>query len=85
MNQNDPSVAARVLLYSRSGCHLCEVALADVERICGDLAVEFDEVDVDTDPALRAEYGDRVPLIVVDGGEHGYFSVDEPRLRAALR
>lgn len=75
----------RVLLYSRANCHLCEVALADVERICRDLAVDFDEVDVDTNPGLRAEYGDRVPVIVVDGREHGYFSVDEPRLRAALR
>lgn len=75
----------RALLYSRTDCHLCEVAREDLERICGELGVEFDEVDVDTDPALRAEYGDRVPVIVVDGREHGYFRVEEPRLRAALR
>lgn len=75
----------RVLLYSRQECHLCEVAQADLERICGDLGVGYDEVDVDNDPALRAEYGDRVPVIVVDGQEHGCFRVEEPRLRAALR
>jgi glutaredoxin len=61
------------------------VVRADLNRICGDLAVAFDEVDVDTDPALTAEYGDRVPVIVVDGREHGCFQVEEPRLRAALR
>jgi hypothetical protein len=41
--------------------------------------------DVDSDRELRAEYGDRVPVILVDGEEHGYWSVEEDRLRAALR
>lgn len=75
----------RVRLYTRTNCHLCDVARADLERICGELAVAFDQVDVDTDPALTAEYGDRVPVIVVDGREHGCFEIEEPRLRAALR
>ncbi|MBA3339405.1 MAG: glutaredoxin family protein [Geodermatophilaceae bacterium] len=76
---------ARVLLYSRPDCHLCEVARAELERICADLVIGFDEIDVDSDPDLRADYGDRVPVIVVDGREHGYFRVEEDRLRAALR
>ena len=74
----------RVLVYTRAGCHLCEVAEADVARICADLGTGFTSVDVDTDPELRAEYGDRVPVIVVDGREHGFFRVEEARLRAAL-
>jgi hypothetical protein len=39
---------------------------------------------VDADPELRAEYGDRVPVFLVDGVEHGYWQVEEDRLRAAL-
>jgi hypothetical protein len=35
-------------------------------------------------PALQAEYGDRVPVIDVDGREHGFWKVEEPRFRAAL-
>lgn len=69
---------------TRQGCHACQVAEADVERICADLGVEWDTADVDTDPEWRAEYGDRVPVILVDGEEHGYWKVEEPRLRAAL-
>jgi glutaredoxin len=69
---------------TRQGCHACEVAEADVERICAELGVEWDTADVDIDPELRAEYGDRVPVILVDGDEHGYWKVEEPRLRAAL-
>jgi glutaredoxin len=77
-------VNERVLVYTRVGCHLCEVAEADVARICADLELDFTTVDVDTDPELRAEYGDRVPVIMVDGREHGFFRVEEGRLRAAL-
>ena len=43
------------------------------------------EVDVDTDPELQAEYGDRVPVVLLDGREHSYFTVDVDRLRRDLR
>lgn len=76
--------AARVTVFTRTGCGLCVTAEADVARICGELGVGWTAVDVDTDPELRAEYGDRVPVVEVDGREHGYFRVEEPRLRAAL-
>ncbi|MEU4444310.1 glutaredoxin family protein [Actinosynnema sp. NPDC050801] len=74
-----------VTLMSRVDCHACEQAKTDLERICGELGVPWDVRDVDSDRELRAEYGDRVPVILVDGEEHGYWSVEEDRLRAALR
>ncbi|MEV1114080.1 glutaredoxin family protein [Actinosynnema sp. NPDC049800] len=74
-----------VTLMSRVDCHACDQAKADLERICGELGVPWDVRDVDADRELRAEYGDRVPVILVDGEEHGYWSVEEDRLRAALR
>lgn len=73
-----------VTVVSRQGCHLCEVAEADVERICADLDVPWEVTDVDADPELRAEYGELVPVILIDGAEHGYWRVEEDRLRAAL-
>ena len=74
----------RVTLLSRAGCHLCDEARAAIERVCAEVGTPWDEVDVDADPELRAEYGDRVPVTLVDGAEHGYFTVEEPRLRAVL-
>ncbi len=74
----------RVLVYTREGCHLCVEAESEVARICAELELGFTTVDIDTDPELRAEYGDRVPVIMVDGREHGFFRVEEKRLRAAL-
>lgn len=77
-------MSPRVVLYTRTGCPACERTEADVARICADLGCGWRAVDVDTDAALRAEYGDRVPVVEVDGREHGFWRVEEARLRAAL-
>ena len=73
-----------VTLLTRVDCHLCAAARADVARICGELGVPWSEQDVDADPGVRTEFGDRVPVILVDGVEHGFWEVEEPRLRAVL-
>ena len=73
-----------VTVMSREGCHACEGAISDVRRICGELGVTWSVTDVDGDPELRAEYGDQVPVILIDGVEHGFWRVEEQRLRAAL-
>ncbi|WP_369257893.1 glutaredoxin family protein [Geodermatophilus amargosae] len=76
--------AARLRLLTRAGCHLCVTAAETVARIAAEAGVGTDEVDVDTDPELQAEYGDRVPVVLLDGREHSYFTVDVPRLRRDL-
>lgn len=76
--------APRVVVYTRGSCSACATAEVDVARICGELGQSWAAVDVDADAELRAEYGDRVPVIMVDGREHGFWRVEEARLRAAL-
>jgi glutaredoxin len=73
-----------VTVYTREGCSLCVTAETETARICDELGVPWDTVDVDADPGLRAEYGDRVPVIMVDGKEHAFWRVEDHRLRAAL-
>jgi glutaredoxin len=73
-----------VTLLVRADCHGCAAAEIDVRRICDELGVPWQLSDVDADVELRAEYGDRVPVILVDGREHGYWKVEEQRFRAAL-
>jgi len=77
-------VAARVTLYTRAGCHLCEEARVVIERVCGELDEEYAEVDIDTDPDLVARFTDEVPVTFVDGRQHDFWRVDPARLRAAL-
>ncbi|WP_214364648.1 glutaredoxin family protein [Pseudonocardia sp. H11422] len=74
----------RVTVLTRAGCSACVTAEQDVARICAELGHGWTAVDVDSDPELRAEYGDRVPVIMVDGREHGFWKVEEKRLRTAL-
>lgn len=78
-------MAARVTLYSRPGCHLCEDARAVIERVCAELGEEYVEISIDDDPALRARYGEEIPVTLVDGRQHDFWRVDEQRLRSALQ
>ena len=77
-------MTARVTVVTRADCHLCDVAEDAVARIAAEAGVGWSAVDVDADPALLAEYSDLVPVILVDGRMHGYWRVEEDRLRAAL-
>ena len=74
----------RLRLLTRAGCHLCEVAEETLDRLAAEAGLTPEAVDVDADPELQAEYGDRVPVVLLDGREHSYFTVDVPRLRADL-
>ena len=78
-------MSARVTLYTRQGCHLCEEARAVVDRVCAELGEDVEEVDIDTDPELQDRFGDEVPVTFVDGRQHDFWRVDESRLRQALR
>ena len=77
-------MANRVLLYGKPGCHLCDEALVIIKRVCDDLAVGFEEVDISQDANLMNEYGEQIPVTFVDGRQHDYWRVDEARLRKAL-
>ncbi|MGE2717380.1 glutaredoxin family protein [Mycolicibacterium litorale] len=77
-------------LLTRAGCSVCEQAGARLAELAGELGFELSVTDVDAaaaagNAALRAEYGDRLPVVLLDGAEHSYWEVDEPRLRADLR
>ena len=73
-----------VTLITRQDCHLCEDAERLLGRLAQELAFDYQQLDVDADPARRAEYSDRVPVILIDGREHGYWRVEEPRFRRAI-
>ena len=70
----------RLTLITRVDCHLCDVAKEAIARVAEQAGVDWIAVDVDSDPALLEEYWDRVPVILLDGKEHGYWRVEEERL-----
>jgi glutaredoxin len=79
-----PPADHEVTLLSRAGCHLCETAEQLLRRLSAELGFAYREVDVDASQVLRDEYSDRVPVILVDGKEHGYWRVEEARFRKAV-
>lgn len=55
----------RLTLYGRAGCHLCEDMAAGLDA----LGVDYETVDIDRDPALKARYDWEVPVLTGPAGE----------------
>jgi hypothetical protein len=60
---------ALVTLYGKAGCHLCDDAREVVERVREEHPFELREVDISLDPVLFREYGERIPVLALDGEE----------------
>jgi len=73
-------VAPRLTLMTRSGCHLCDTAREALARVAAASGETWTEVDIAGDEDLEAEYGIRIPVVLLDGVEHGYWRVEEQRL-----
>lgn len=71
-------------LVTRPGCPACVQAREVVERLANELGVGWTERDASASAADWAEYGERLPVLLLDGREHSYWTVDEPRLRRDL-
>jgi len=54
-------------MYTRRGCHLCDDAWAELEKAQRSHGFVLESQDVDDDPALAARFGDRVPVVTVNG------------------
>ncbi len=57
----------QVVMYTRRGCHLCEQAWAQLEEARQDYGFALSQVDVDAEPELVRQYGECVPVVVVNG------------------
>ncbi|WP_372733755.1 glutaredoxin family protein [Nocardioides sp.] len=77
-------MTARVLLYGKPGCHLCDDARAVISRVCAALDESFEERSIEGDPELTSRFGEQIPVTFVDGRQHDFWRVDEQRLRLAL-
>jgi len=58
-----------LIVYSRPRCQLCEEFIAELDAWCRPRGLSFDVHDVDADPATRAAYGLRIPVLALEGVE----------------
>jgi len=86
MSELAPAYAddARVVVYTRLGCHLCDLALEVVATVCADTGDSWTQVFIDADDELVRRFTDQVPVTFVDGAQHDFWRVDAERLRKAL-
>ena len=84
MSQSDATVP--VTVYTREDCTLCDAARETIEETAAalDVAIDLDMVDVDEDPELAEEYGERVPYVLIDGHPAFKYEVGERELRLKL-
>ena len=78
------NTGARITLYGKPNCHLCEDARQVIETVCAEVGTSYDEVDITTSPDLMDAYGEQIPVTFVDGKQHDFWRVDPNRLRKAL-
>lgn len=72
------------MLYSRPGCHLCDVAREAIGAVRERIAFEFQEIDIEGDDELELDYGIRVPVVAVDAEERFEIEVDPAELERVL-
>ena len=71
-------------LYTRAGCHLCEVAKNQLEPLLREFSLALREIDVDTDPELAARFGEEVPVLFLGGRKVAKYRVDVKQFRRLL-
>ena len=76
--------ARTITLLSRPGCHLCDEARRVIARVAADLDIAWVERDVTDSADDLREYGEMIPVTLIDGVQHDFWRVDESRLRRAL-
>jgi glutaredoxin len=74
-----------VTIYSRTGCHLCEVAIDLIESVKSKNAFNLEVKLIDGNPELEKAYGEQVPVILIDQQPHDYWRVDIERFTKAIK
>ena len=73
-----------VSIYSRSNCHLCEVALGVLEEMRDELDFQITKILIDGNAELEEKYGEQVPVILINNQPHDFFRVDPERFKLAI-
>jgi glutaredoxin len=75
----------KVTVISRTGCHLCEIAIDKINLAKDQLKFELEIKLINDLPELEQEYGEQVPVIMIDNKIHDYWRVDIERFTKAIK
>ena len=71
-------------VYGKAGCCLCEEALGEVEKARAQVEFDLCSVDISLDPVLNRRFGERIPVVAVNGEDAFEFHVDAEALVGLL-
>lgn len=71
------TLSREVVVYSRKGCHLCEIVKETLTKLERRGGFQWREVDVDTNDELRRQFTDEVPVVFIDGHKAFKYRMDE--------
>ena len=71
-------------MYSREGCHLCDVVKDTLKQMEGEAEFRWQVVDIDGDPELREKYNEEVPVVFIDGRKAFKYHMDGRQFLRAL-
>ena len=74
----------KVTFLGKPGCHLCEEAEPLVRDAAARHGAELMVLNILDDEVLQQQYGELIPVVLVDGVQHSQWFVEAPRLDAAL-
>jgi glutaredoxin len=75
---------ARVTLYTRKDCPLCDEAAQLLQRLAPEFGLEVKAVDIESDPALLERYKESIPALALDGEALLSAPLPESRVRMVL-
>ena len=73
-----------MVVYSRKGCHLCEVVKETLAGLEGTAGFAWREVDIDADPQLLQKFNDEIPVVFIDGRKAFKYRMDKERFLRVL-
>ena len=75
---------AQLILYTKPDCHLCDEMKREIQRAgCPELYT-LDEVNIETDPELLAQYRYEIPVLLIEGVEAFKHRLASEEFRARL-
>lgn len=73
-----------VIVYSRKDCCLCDVVKDTLAQAQAEADYQWREVDIDTDPQLRQEFNDQIPVVFIDGRKAFKYHMEKKQFLRAL-
>jgi Glutaredoxin-like domain (DUF836) len=71
-------------VLSRPDCSLCDEMLQELVALLGDRAAQIQLLDISGDAELERKYGQRIPVLLIDGEFVCAYRLDRARLAAYL-